>query len=55
MAKKLYEESNIAAIAAKIREKTGGSSSYKASEMPSAIDEVYDKGYENGKSEGGGL
>jgi hypothetical protein len=44
MAKKAYEESNIAAIAAKIREKTGGSKTYKPAEMSSGIDEVFEAG-----------
>lgn len=44
MAKKVYEEANIAAIASKIREKTGGDTTYKTSEMPSGVDEVYEKG-----------
>ncbi len=52
MAKKVYEENNIAAIANKIREKTGGESTYKTSEMPSGIDEVYNTGFEAGKAEG---
>lgn len=54
MAKKAYEENNIAAIANKIREKTGGESTYKTSEMPSGIDEVYNTGFEAGKAESGG-
>lgn len=54
MARKAYEESNIAAIAAKIREKTGGSEGYKTSEMPAGIDKVYDKGVQDGKAQGGG-
>lgn len=44
MAKKAYEESNIAAIAAKIREKTGGSKTYTPAEMSSGIDEVFEAG-----------
>lgn len=44
MAKKVYEESKIAAIGAKIREKTGGETTYKTSQMPSGIDEVYEVG-----------
>ena len=52
MAKKVYEENNIAAIANKIREKTGGESTYKTSEMPSGIDEVYNTGFEAGKADG---
>lgn len=44
MAKKVYEEAKIAAIAGKIREKTGGKTTYKTSEMPSGIDEVFEAG-----------
>lgn len=44
MAKKLYEESNIAAIAAKIREKTGTETKYKTAEMPAGVEEVYTAG-----------
>lgn len=44
MAKKVYEENNISAIAEKIREKTGEDTTYKTSEMPSGIDEVYEAG-----------
>lgn len=47
MAKKVYEESNILAIADKIREKTGGDSTYKTSEMSSAIEEVYETGQQS--------
>ncbi len=50
MAKKVYEETNIAAIAEKIREKTGGDETYTTKEMPSGIDAVY----EAGKGAGGG-
>lgn len=48
MAKKAYEENNIRAIAEKIREKTGGETTYKTSEMPTGVDEVYTKGYGEG-------
>lgn len=44
MGKKLYEESNIAAIAAKIREKTGTDATYKAAEMAAGVSAVYDAG-----------
>lgn len=44
MAKKLYEESNIAAIAAKIREKTGTETTYTTAEMPSGVEEVFEAG-----------
>lgn len=44
MAKKVYEEANIKAIADKIREKSDSNSTYKTSEMPSGIDEVYEAG-----------
>ncbi|MBE6739702.1 MAG: hypothetical protein E7565_05230, partial [Ruminococcaceae bacterium] len=50
MAKKIYEEENIRAIAEKIREKTGGNSAYKTADMPGAIEDVF----EAGKSQGGG-
>lgn len=46
MAKKVYEETYIANIAKKIRDKTGGDSTYKTSEMPGGIDEVYEAGKE---------
>ena len=49
MAKKIYEEANIAAIADKIREKTGGEATYTTTEMASGIDEVYEAGYNAGK------
>ena len=38
MAKKLYEESDVQAVAAAIRLKNGGSTSYKLSEMALAIE-----------------
>lgn len=44
MAKKRYEEAKIAAIAEKIREKTGGTETYTTAQMPSGVDEVYDAG-----------
>lgn len=37
MAKKLYDESSVQAIAAAIREKTGGAETYKIAEMGAAI------------------
>ena len=37
MAKKLYEESNIQAIADAIREKNNSTDTYTTSEMPGAI------------------
>lgn len=49
MALKVYEDGNIAAIAEKIREKTGGDKTYKTSEMPEGVGEVYDAGIEQGK------
>lgn len=60
MAKKIYEEENIRAIAEKIREKTGEGTTYKVSEMPDGIERVfkegksqgtggYDEGYEAGQ------
>lgn len=44
MAKKAYEESNIAAIATEIREKTGGDKTYKVSQMNEGVNEVYEAG-----------
>lgn len=44
MAKKVYEETKIKAIADKIREKTGGDSTYKTSEMPEGVEAVYEAG-----------
>ena len=40
MAKKLYEESNIQAIADAIREKNGKTDTYKPSEMAAAITNI---------------
>lgn len=54
MAQKLYEESNIQAIANKIRSKTLSSKKYKTSEMPNGIEEVYSKGYQDGQGASGG-
>ena len=54
MAKKLFEESNMSAIARKIRAKAGSSKSYKVSEMPSGVDEVYQNGYDIGHASGYG-
>ena len=42
--KKLYEETNIKRIAEAIREKTGTNTTYKTSEMPGGINEVFDAG-----------
>lgn len=47
MAKKMYEEANISAIAEKIREKTGSDTTYKTSEMPSGVEEVYEAGQQS--------
>ena len=44
MAKKLYEEQNIANIANNIREKIGGDKTYKTSEMDEGINEVFEAG-----------
>lgn len=44
MAKKVYEESKIKAIADAIREKTGKGNLFNTSEMPSGINEVYKAG-----------
>lgn len=48
MAKKLYEESKIAAIAEKIREKTGTDETYTTAEMPSGVEAVYEAGAASG-------
>lgn len=40
MGKKLYEESNIQAIADAIRAKTGGADTYKVADMPAAIGDI---------------
>lgn len=50
MAQKLYEESNIQAIANAIREKNGATDAYLVSEMAAAIAAI-----EGGGGEGGGL
>ncbi len=52
MAKKAYEESNIANIAVAVREKTGSNQTYKTSEMPSGVNEVYEKGCVDGYNDG---
>ena len=44
MAKKVYEESNISAIAEAIRDKTGTTDTYTTSEMPSGVEQVYEAG-----------
>ena len=44
MSKKVYEESNIQAIATAIRNKTGTENTYTTSEMPSGVNEVYESG-----------
>ena len=44
MSRKVYEESNIRAIADKIREKTGNEKRYKTAEMGEGISEVYEAG-----------
>lgn len=51
MAKKLYEESNIQAIANAIRSKNGETTSYKVSEMANAIESISS----GGSSESGGI
>lgn len=48
MAKKLYEESRIAAIAEKIREKTGTDETYTTAEMPGGVEAVYEAGAASG-------
>lgn len=52
MAKKLYEEAKIAAIAEKIRSKTGGTETYTTAQMPSGVDTVYAKGETEGYTQG---
>lgn len=44
MALTVYEESNISAIADKIREKTSGTATYTTEEMPDGVAEVYEAG-----------
>lgn len=44
MALTVYEESNISAIADKIREKTSGTAKYTTEEMPDGVAEVYEAG-----------
>lgn len=48
MAKKVYEESKISAIADAIREKTGGDETYTTSQIPYGINEVYKAGQNTG-------
>lgn len=54
MAKKMYDETRIAAIAEKIREHTKTETKYSTAEMPNGVDEVYLAGFEAGKEQGGG-
>ena len=49
MAKKIYEEINIAAIAERIRANTGGTATYNTEEMAGGVDEVYTAGIAEGK------
>lgn len=44
MALKKYEETDIAAIASTIREKTGNDKTYKVSQMDEGVNEVYEAG-----------
>lgn len=44
MAKKVYEEEKISAIAQAIRQNTGTDNTYTTSEMPNGINEVYQNG-----------
>ena len=46
---KIYNEASVSAIADKIRERTGEAQKYKLREMPSGIDAVFEKGFEDGK------
>lgn len=52
MAKKVYEEEKIRAIALKIREKAANNKTYTTEEMPSGIDDVYNEGYNYGYEDG---
>lgn len=52
MAKKVYDEEKIRAVADKIRELTEEETKYTTAEMPGGIDEVYSKGYNSGFSDG---
>ena len=52
MAKKVYEEEKIRAIAEKIREHTGEETSYTTDEMPSGVDDVHEAGYNKGYNKG---
>lgn len=49
-----YEEENIRAIAEKIRDKANVDTTYTTAEMPSGVDEVYNKGYADGEANGTG-
>lgn len=49
MARKTYDEANIAAIAERIRANTGGNSTYNTEEMAGGVDEVYAAGIAEGK------
>jgi hypothetical protein len=42
MAKKVYEETRIAAIADTIRSKTGGSNKYTTAQMPDGVEAVFE-------------
>lgn len=53
MAKKLYEETNIANIANQIRNTTGQyAKNFTVARMANAVKDVYDIGYENGELKG---
>lgn len=49
MAKKLYEEADVQAIAAAIREKTGGTEMYKIAQMADAVREIETGGTSGGE------
>lgn len=53
MAKKVYEEAKIAAIADKIREKTGTAKIYTTAEMPEGVEAVFAAGVASGGGGGG--
>lgn len=52
MAQKLYEETDVQKIADKIRARAGTPFTYKISEMPDGIEDVYLKGVEDGGGSG---
>lgn len=53
MSKVLVDDSNLLAIAEAIRNKNGTTNTYKPSEMPGSVEEVYNKGYLDGQNASG--